>query len=179
MSSSSSFTHQWIYDVFLSFRGDDTRRSLVAHLHVALSNAGIKTFIDKQLEKGTELEPELFRAIDGSRISIIVVSKTFSTSSWCLKELDRIMKCRRNYGQVVVPVFYQVDPSELRRKTGGFRKALKETAKRSSSRGEMMDFALPTWENALTELANIPGWDYKNVRLVIGKKPNLVLIKDQ
>ena len=46
LSSSFSSTHRpWKYDVFLSFRGEDTRRSFTDHLHAALSRYGINTFV--------------------------------------------------------------------------------------------------------------------------------------
>ncbi|WJX91838.1 hypothetical protein P8452_73559 [Trifolium repens] len=161
-SSSSSFTSQYVYDVFLNFRGEDTRFSFVSHLHAALSNAGVNTFLDdKKLEKGAELGPELLSAIQGSRISIVVFSKTYITSSWCLKELEQIMKCRRNYGQVVLPIFYHVDPSVLRHQKDGYGKALQATAKRRPSGGEMRKYALTNWKIALTEASNISGWDTK------------------
>ncbi|CAJ2634978.1 unnamed protein product [Trifolium pratense] len=160
MSSSSSFTSEYVYDVFLNFRGEDTRFSFVSHLHAALSNAGVNTFLDdKKLEKGAEIGPELLRAIQGSRISIVVFSKTYITSSWCLKELEQIMKCRRNYGQVVLPIFYHVDPSVLRHQKDGYGKALQATAKRRQSGGEMRKYALINWKIALTEASNISGWD--------------------
>ena len=50
-SSSSSFsssTCQWKYDVFLSFRGKDTRTSFTDHLYVASKQRGIVTFGDKE-----------------------------------------------------------------------------------------------------------------------------------
>jgi hypothetical protein len=166
-SSSSSFTSQYVYDVFLNFRGEDTRFSFVSHLHAALSNAGVNTFLDdKKLEKGAELGPELLSAIQGSRISIVVFSKTYITSSWCLKELEQIMKCRRNYGQVVLPIFYHVDPSVLRHQKDGYGKALQATAKRRPSGGEMRKYALTNWKIALTEASNISGWDTKKFGLV-------------
>jgi hypothetical protein len=150
--------------VFLSFRGEDTRLNFVAHLHKALKTAGIKTFIDNQLQKGTELGPELLRAIEGSRFSIVVFSKTYTESSWCLKELEHIMKCCRYYGQVVVPIFYHVDPSDVRNEMGAYRKALQETAKRKSSGEERMRNVFSKWTTALTEVANISSWVINDFR---------------
>jgi len=70
---SSSSDHQWIYDVFINFRGEDTRNNFVSHLYVALSNEGINTFLDNEnLNKGHELGPELLRAIEGSQIALVV-----------------------------------------------------------------------------------------------------------
>ncbi|XP_058746889.1 disease resistance protein RUN1-like [Vicia villosa] len=70
----------YIHDVFINFRGKDTRQSFVSHLNAGLTNAGIKTYIDNQLHKGTELGPELSRAIKSSRISILVFSKNYTES---------------------------------------------------------------------------------------------------
>jgi hypothetical protein len=165
--SPSSTSSQWIYDVFINFRGEDTRRNFVAHLDKALSNARINTFLDdKKLEKGTELGPELMRAIQGSRISILVFSKTYITSSWCLKELVEIMECRKNCGQIVVPIFYNVDPSVLRHQKDGYGKALQATANRRPSGGERKKHVLNDWKIALTEAATISGWDTKKFGLV-------------
>ncbi|GAU50613.1 hypothetical protein TSUD_351900 [Trifolium subterraneum] len=161
--SSSSSTPQRIYDydVFLSFRGEDTRRDFVAHLYHALSNNAINTYHDNLLEKGTVLEPELMLAIQGSRMSIVVFSENYAESSWCLKELGKIMECNRNDGQVVLPVFKDVDPTVVRHQTGGFGRALGETASRRPSGGEMRENRLSIWKQDLKEAANISGWTTK------------------
>jgi hypothetical protein len=102
-SSSSSTNPQYLHDVFINFRGEDTRRTFVSHLYAVLSNAGINTFLDdKKLEKGEETGQELFHAISVSRISIVVFSKNYAESSWCLNELDKIMECRRTQGPYTV-----------------------------------------------------------------------------
>ncbi|KAK9266081.1 hypothetical protein L1049_021427 [Liquidambar formosana] len=45
-SSCSFSSHRWSYDVFLSFRGEDTRKNFTDHLYSALKSAGINTFSD-------------------------------------------------------------------------------------------------------------------------------------
>lgn len=166
-SSSSAAAPQFLYDVFLNFRGEDARRSFVPQLHKSLSDARIHTFLDDEnLEKGTDLEPELLRAIELSRISIVVFSKAYITSSWCLRELVHIMNCRKTNGQVVVPVFYYVDPGVVRHQKDGYRKALHSTAKRRLPGGERMEQVLSNWMTVLTEAANISGWHTKNFRLL-------------
>lgn len=70
MSSSSSQIMQ--YDVFLSFRGTDIRSGVLSHLIDALSNAGVNTFVDEKLERGESIMPSLLRAIEGSKIHIIL-----------------------------------------------------------------------------------------------------------
>ncbi|PNX85337.1 disease resistance protein (TIR-NBS-LRR class), partial [Trifolium pratense] len=153
-SSSSSFnlnSHQWMYDVFINFRGEDTRKNLVSHLYAALSNAGINTFLDdEKLKKGWEVEPELLRAIQGSQICLVIFSEHYTQSSWCLVELVKIMEHRRsnNNGPVVIPIFYHVDPSVVRRQGGDFGKALEAITKRIQPEKERQEL-LRTWKRAL------------------------------
>ncbi|CAI8594236.1 unnamed protein product [Vicia faba] len=110
-----------VHDVFLSFRGEDTRASFTSHLCTALLNAGIKVFIDdNDLQIGDQISPSLSLAIAQSQISIIVFSINYPDSRWCLDELEKIMNCRIDRGQVVVPVFYHIDPSEVRHQRGQF-----------------------------------------------------------
>ncbi|TKY68711.1 Disease resistance protein TAO1 [Spatholobus suberectus] len=154
---------QWIYDVFINFRGEDTRRNFVSHLHYALSKAGVNTFLDEEnLLKGMQLE-ELLRAIEGSQIAIVVFSKTYTESTWCLDELEKISKCHGTCGQKVVPVFYDIDPSVVRHQKGDFGKALKAAAEKIYL-GEDLEHALSRLSSALTKAANFSGWDVRNYR---------------
>ncbi|XP_034886917.1 uncharacterized protein [Populus alba] len=135
------------YDVFLSFRGKDTRRNFTDHLYKALSREGIPTFRDDDgIRRGENIELEIKKAINETKLSIIVFSKEYASSRWCLDELEMIMERRRTVGHIVFPVFYDVDPSEVGTQTGrygeefakheihfkdrveGWRKALKEVA---------------------------------------------------
>lgn len=155
----SSSDHPWIYDVFINFRGKDTRNDFVSHLNAALQNRGIKTFLDdEKLGKGEKLGPQLEKAIEGSLISIVVLSPDYAESSWCLNELVHILKCQKTYGQVVMPVFYHVDPSVVRKQTGDFGKALELTATKKE------DKLLSNWKTALKQVATIAGWDCYNIR---------------
>ena len=89
-ASSSSFTHQLKkFDVFLSFRGEDTRFGFISHLYDTLRLRGIHTFIDDKLPRGKEISTELLKTIENSMMSIIIFSKNYASSTWCLDELDR------------------------------------------------------------------------------------------
>ena len=63
-ASSSFITHQYIYDVFLSFRGEDTRMDFMSHLNGFLKLKGIHNFIDDELSRGEEISTELLKAIN-------------------------------------------------------------------------------------------------------------------
>ncbi|PRQ21569.1 putative TIR domain-containing protein [Rosa chinensis] len=107
------------YDVFLSFRGEDTRKNFTDHLYTNLIKKGIHTFRDdEELKRGESIGPNLLKAIEESRYVIVVFSQNYADSSWCLDELAKVAECRRALGQTVLPVFYHVDPSDYEDKPG-------------------------------------------------------------
>ncbi|KAL6269263.1 hypothetical protein ACE6H2_026174 [Prunus campanulata] len=146
------------HDVFLSFRGEDTRLSFVSHLHHELQHRGIKTFKDdRELEIGTPISSELIKAIEESTLAIVVLSPNYASSSWCLDELTKILQCMKSKG-TILPVFYHVDPSDVRKQSGSFADAFTEHEKRFR---EDID-KVKRWRDALTEVANLSGIDSKN-----------------
>ena len=96
-SSSSSFTHQLKnFDIFLSFKGEDTRLGFTGHLYNALCQQGINTFIDDNFHRGEEISAGLLKIIESSRISIIVISENYASSTWCIDELAKIVECKKD-----------------------------------------------------------------------------------
>ncbi|XP_048423302.1 disease resistance protein RPV1-like [Pyrus x bretschneideri] len=154
--SSSSKSKLWKYDVFLSFKGEDTRNGFTSHLHAALKARGYQVFIDEDdLQRGEEIKEKLFRAIEESRISVIIFSKMYADSSWCLDELVKIMECRDKLGQHVLPIFYHVDPSHVRKHEKDIREE-KDDKKREAKQER-----LKLWREALTKAANLSGHHLK------------------
>ena len=81
-SSSSSSSRKWKYDVFLSFRGEDTRKNFTDHLYTTLTQKGIITFRDdKNLNRGEPISPELLKAIEESMFAIVILSKNYASST--------------------------------------------------------------------------------------------------
>ena len=161
-SSSSSLSPRNInkYDVFLSFRGEDTRDNFTSHLYSALSQKSIQTFIDDQLNRGDEISQSLVYAIETSAISLIIFSEGYASSRWCLDELVKILQCKREYAQIVIPVFYRVDPSDVRNQTGPFGDSFSKLEERFKENSKK----LLTWRNALKEAASFSGFDSQNFR---------------
>ena len=154
-SLDSSSIAQWKYDVFLSFRGIDTRRSFTDHLYAALKQKGIFTFRDnEELERGKYISMELLKAIEESRFAIVIFSKSYAFSTWCLDELAKIVKCMKEIGLTVLPIFYDVDPCDVRKQMGTFGEAFNEHAERFKENMEKIE----TWRSALREVANLSGW---------------------
>lgn len=151
--SSSSLARTWTYDVFLSFRGEDTRRNFVAYLFQALCNKGIYTYKDDQrLEKGKSISPELLQAIQESLFSVIIFSKGYASSTWCLEELVKIMECHQIIGQFVLPIFYDVDPSDVRKQRNSFADAFAKHERDQSPE------KVQKWKEALSQAAGLSGW---------------------
>ncbi|GAU29182.1 hypothetical protein TSUD_276010 [Trifolium subterraneum] len=165
-----------IHDVFLSFRGEDTRASFTSHLNTSLLNAGIKVFRDDDsLQRGDIISTSINRAIEHSQIAVIVFSKNYADSRWCLDELVKIMECSKTIGQVVLPVFYGVDPSEVRHQNGEFGRAFQSLLTRLSNiKGlfKVLNFKSGSpnleqersWTAALHEVAGFAGFVVLNSR---------------
>ena len=114
-ASSSSSSYFPKYDVFLSFCGVDTRKSFTDHLYAALKQRGIFTFRDDEnLERGKYISQELLKAIEESRFAIVVFSKNYVYSRWCMIELVKIVECMKEKKLRILPVFYHVEPSDVR-----------------------------------------------------------------
>ncbi|KAJ9687304.1 hypothetical protein PVL29_015979 [Vitis rotundifolia] len=151
-SSTPSIPRTTTYDVFLSFRGEDTRYNFTDHLYSALGRRGIRTFRDDQLTRGEAIAPELLKAIEESRSSVIVFSENYAHSRWCLDELVKIMECHKDLGHAVFPIFYHVDPSRVRKQEESFGEAF------AGYEENWKDKKIPRWRTALTEAANLSGW---------------------
>uniref|UniRef100_A0A7N2L9G3 TIR domain-containing protein n=1 Tax=Quercus lobata TaxID=97700 RepID=A0A7N2L9G3_QUELO len=152
--STSSSTTRWKFDVFISFRGKDTRSDFTDHLYAALEQKGILTFKDdNRLERGKAFSTVL-KAVEESRFAIVVFSRNYASSTWCLDELVKINGCINDTGMTVLPVFYDVDPYDVRRQRGNFAYAFDEHEERFKENIEKLE----VWREALREVGNLSGW---------------------
>ncbi|KAM0008727.1 putative TIR domain, P-loop containing nucleoside triphosphate hydrolase [Helianthus debilis subsp. tardiflorus] len=181
-TSASSVQKRFKYDVFLSFRGKDVRKNFVDHLYHALQQKGVITYKDdERIEKGKKISDELITSIEESRFHIIVFSKNYASSSWCLDELVNIMKCQKMMEQTAYPVLYDVEPTEVRNQSGAVGKAFAKHVRGSCSSVLPLNCLCPIvpssfvftvnrekeddvgrWRNALKEAAGLAGMELKN-----------------
>ncbi|KAK2384645.1 disease resistance protein RPV1 [Trifolium repens] len=145
------------YDVFLSFRGEDTRDNFTSHLYAELCRQNIETFIDNRLDRGEEISPALYKAIEGSFIYVVILSEHYASSSWCLDELTEILKCKERYGREVIPVFYEVNPTDVRHQRQSHAEDFVRHQQRSNDK-------VDAWKDALFQLAGLSGWDSQLTR---------------
>ncbi|XP_052110218.1 disease resistance protein RUN1-like [Arachis duranensis] len=146
------------YDVFISFRGEDTRASFTSHLFKALSRKQIVTYTDDLLYEGDSITSLLLRAIEESCLFLVVFSENYASSKWCLQELVKIMECKKEFGRLVIPVFYNVDPSHVRYQLGSYNEAFKKHLQ-NNKKAEVQK-----WREALTAVANLEGLDSRSYR---------------
>ncbi|TYG51766.1 hypothetical protein ES288_D10G286600v1 [Gossypium darwinii] len=164
-SSSTRLKHQ----VFLSFRGEDTRLNFTAHLLKALKDKGMNVFFDEEtLEKGEQLSQALSRAIAASNLSIIVLSVDYASSKSCLAELSDIMHRKDTQGHIVLPIFYHVDPSHVRNLGGSFKTSF---IHHESNRLHQVQ----RWKTAFAEIGKLKGWHIEGGKF---DRPETEYIKD-
>ncbi|RXI00102.1 hypothetical protein DVH24_030592 [Malus domestica] len=154
---------RWKYDVFLSFRGVDTRKGFVSHLYHELCKfQGITTFLDdRELEEGTSIPLELPSAIKESHIAIVVLSPNYASSKWCLNELTTILQCMEARNSVL-PVFYETDPSDVGNQRGSFAKAFAEHEEKFITTEDKKKVV--QWKADLKRLSKISGWHSKQYK---------------
>ncbi|KAI6705632.1 hypothetical protein NL676_008594 [Syzygium grande] len=151
----SSSKSKRIYDVFLSFRGTEVRHNFLGHLNKALVQNGIYTFIDsEELRKGDQISPALMKAIEESCIAIIIFSEDYASSRWCLEELEKIMECKEQKDLTVLPLFYKMDPREVRGGRQSYKRAL---ANQESKFGKDSE-KVKRWKKALSDAGSLSGW---------------------
>lgn len=137
------------WDVFLSFRGEDTRDTITKSLYDALERSGVRVFRDDDgLNRGDEIAKSLLDAIDDSAAAIVVLSPRYADSRWCLEELAKICDCRR----LILPLFYEVDPSDVRRQRGPFEKHFRAHER------DFKSSQVSRWKNAMAKVGGIAGY---------------------
>ncbi|XAR56323.1 hypothetical protein NMG60_11036763 [Bertholletia excelsa] len=162
----SSSSYSATYHVFLSFVVEEIGTTFADHLYAALNQAGFRTFrVDSDLEIGENINSQPLKAIQESRISIIVFSKGFASSIRCLDELVMILQHKNTCSthHHVLPIFYNIDPSDVREQTGSFEYAFKRHEERleieEGDGKHVWKAKVERWKAALTEAADLAGLD--------------------
>ncbi|KAK4278772.1 hypothetical protein QN277_016572 [Acacia crassicarpa] len=146
------------YDVFLSFTGKDTRLNFTDHLYEAFSISGIRCFKDDvDLPKGEDLN-YLFRAIEDSFCAVLVISKNYAKSTWCLDELQEILESGEKLGRRIIPIFHNVEPADVRHQRDSFGEALAEHEEKFKE----SPTKVRNWRTALSKIGNLSGWVTKD-----------------
>ncbi|XP_045832321.1 heat shock cognate 70 kDa protein 2-like isoform X1 [Trifolium pratense] len=144
------------YQIFISFRGADTRHVFTNHLHYALCQKGFVTFKDDEsLEGGVPIE-KLLDDIEESRFAIVILSKNYADSEWCLKELVKILECKdkESKNQLVLPIFYEVPPTDVRHVRNSYADAMAKHVNNGKD-----SYIVLTWKKALYDICTLTGFE--------------------
>lgn len=149
------------YEVFLSFRGTDTRNGFTDYLYNDLIGAGVRTFRDdNELRVSEEIGPELLRAINQSKILIPIFSKNYASSKWCLREFAHMVECRVNGGQLIYPIFYDVEPNDVQHcERGSYKDAFLKHKKDK----KLDEKTVQQWKAALEIVGDLKRLELKKV----------------
>ncbi|XP_015084526.1 TMV resistance protein N-like [Solanum pennellii] len=166
----SSNTYGKSYDVFLSFKSEDTGKNFTNHLSRALNQAGFRTFEggddNNESRREEEIKSELFKAIQDSKMCIIVFSQNYASSSWCLDQLVSILEYKMKFACMILPIFHHVDPSNLRKHKGSFGEALNRHEEKFKcervDEKEYWEDKLKKWKDALSQAADLAGMVLEN-----------------
>ncbi|CAN1730834.1 Disease resistance protein L6 [Linum perenne] len=155
-SDGSSFSIE--YEVFLSFRGSDVRQTFADCLHSCLVRSKIRTFRDEEkLRKGENIGASLIQAITESKIYIPILTQNYASSKWCLQELAKMVDCWKTGGgkeqHIILPVFYFVDPRDVRHHDSGpYKEAFEQHCLKHDPQTVL------EWKEALQEVGQMKGW---------------------
>ncbi|KAM1731237.1 hypothetical protein ACFX11_017147 [Malus domestica] len=154
-SSSSTTSSSSPYDVFLSF-GEDTRKTFTDHLYWTMKDAGVDFFMEENesIRRGENISEKVKQIIEGSKVSVIVFSSRYADSIWCLEELVQIIECRRTLKQMVLPIFYDLSPSDV---IATFVLAFQKHRERFHEDTDIQEKLL-RWTDALTAAAGLTDW---------------------
>ncbi|KAF8036595.1 hypothetical protein BT93_C2350 [Corymbia citriodora subsp. variegata] len=163
--SSISTSSRNNFEVFLSFRGPDTRTGFADCLYTSLIHAGIIVFRDdNELEPGENIPDALVQSIKQSKISIPILSKDYASSKSCLMELAQMVECEEADAQLIVPIFYDIDPADLKYQRGCVGESFsKHEHRRIDCR------VIDKWKQALGNITEMKGHNLQNTTIGHGK----------
>ena len=151
-TSSSISISKYDYDVFLSFCWPDVGQSFADHLYAALVKKGLNPFREATSASESSM------SIEKSKAVIVIFSRNYAHFSSLLSDLVEIIRHREATGKPIIPVFYDVDPSVVRKQIDNYGEAFAEYESKHEKE------KVNRWRNALTEASNLTGYVLKHGR---------------
>ncbi|CAI0396607.1 unnamed protein product [Linum tenue] len=156
------------YDVFISFRGEDVRDNFLSivfhHLNDLKKLAVYKD--DVNLHRGVEISPSLLQAIEVSDVYVVILSRNYANSKWCLEELEKIFQCVERHKRMLIPVTYGMSFNDFYETLPSFSSSSAAAARYLQSCGDKL---LEGWWGKLIQMLGV---DFTVIR------PEMVLIKE-
>ncbi|XP_023633293.1 protein PHLOEM PROTEIN 2-LIKE A5 isoform X2 [Capsella rubella] len=138
--------------IFINFRGIKLRKNFISFLAAALRDARFNVFMDEDEPLGSDLD-NLFTRINESNIALVIFSKDYTTSKWCLDELAEIKKCKDQGHLRVIPIFYKIEPLVVKQLRGKFGDGFRDMKRNHQHEPERTQ----EWKDALVSIPLIKG----------------------
>lgn len=147
-----------IYDVFISHRGPDVKKTLASLIYYRLRNRGLSVFLDKnEMNRGEVIQHAICKAIQTARIHVAIFSQSYAESTWCLEELNLMWESKKEGRSSIITVFCDVKPSDHRYiEKGRYAKFFEE----HKSKGRVSEEELMKWKKALCNASFISGIEF-------------------
>ncbi|XP_059077647.1 TMV resistance protein N-like isoform X2 [Cryptomeria japonica] len=160
------------YHVFINHRGPDVKKTLASLIFHALDTHGLRVFLDEEeLQVGDSLTPAFRSAIRSAVVHIAIFSKAYAQSPWCLDELLWMLGSDYTSAKII-PIFYDIEPSELRHvENGAYATAFEEHRKKQ----RYTDDQVESWINALKKVSTISGVVFRTEKDDHGKRPKEIV----
>lgn len=113
------------FQVFINHREPDVKKTLASLIYHRLINCGLSVFLDRdEIRTGDTISFAISTAIQSASLHIAIFSETYAESKWCLDELLCILRSHHKRNTKVIPVFFDVEPTDLRHiENGRYAKA--------------------------------------------------------
>ncbi|KAJ4943988.1 hypothetical protein NE237_016312 [Protea cynaroides] len=134
----------------ISTKGLDIRNNFTGFLRIALEREGFDVYRKNEFIWMRE-------AIPSCKILIAVICKGYVDSQFSLMELADMVECYESKGQIILPIFFDVELEDVRNQTGILKASFNKYKPYNDEQ------TLQTWKNALTVVAGIGGYQLKDV----------------
>ncbi|GLJ07625.1 hypothetical protein SUGI_0071180 [Cryptomeria japonica] len=156
--ASSSLIQKPSFDVFINHRGPDVKKTLASSIYGILDSMKVTAFLDsEESQYGDFLPTTIEAAIRGATLHIAIFSESYAESAWCLEQLSLMLKS----GAKIVPIFYHVEPSDLRYVAQGKGKYVAAFNKHEM-KCRYKPEKLREWKEALSKVSLYSGQIIKN-----------------
>jgi len=133
------------------------KKTMASVLYQFLIGRGLRVFLDSdEFELGDRIPDKIEQAIRSSCVQIVILSKNYAHSAWCLAELALMLEINAK----IVTVFHHVPVSFPRYCTGDYADAFREhESKVRESKVRYSNADIQKWRKALHEVSQIVGWE--------------------
>jgi hypothetical protein len=128
----------------------------VGFLYEDLKKHGLQPYLDRRsIRHGEECWESIEDAIKNTPIAVVVFSKRYAESEWCLKELHVMLEA--NSRKKILPIFYNVTPWDLRNpERGQFKDGFEKLKMKFNSN------LVEQWQANLEVASKLMGWEHSN-----------------